>query len=435
MRTMTRSWSRVPSRVSVPTQEQVSVARLTRVGLAMCLSALLIFVGSRAAAQSPTPEGTVITNTATVTFSDANGNSYTPVTGSVAVTVGFVSGIDVTAGAATAAPASPATGATLSFKVKNTGNGVDTATISQSISVSGIISVTGYQINGGSSIATLVLLNTALNATPIAGGDSITITVTYNVASGKGGLSTVLQLTAASHRVPATTDAGQTTITPALNSGVIVTPDGAQNLQKVPSNGVQYTFTFYVKNNGTGTDGFNLVASKTGTAIAIYSVNSTLGTSSSASNVATGDSAAIAVVYTIADVPNGTIDTLRLMATSQFNGGVSDMGFADLTVIRPIIAVTKAAYLDNQSTLLTGSDRVLPGQFIQYKITVTNSGGTSATNVHVDDILPAALTYDAMTADAAGWTFTGSGNTRAADLGGTLAASGTRYFWIRVQVK
>ena len=126
---------------------------------------------------------------------------------------------------------------------------------------------------------------------------------------------------------------------------------------------------------------------------------------------------------------------MRLTATSQANGAVSDAGYADLTVIRPVITVTKAAYLDDQSTLLTGSDRVLPAQFIQYKISVSNGGAAAASSVHVDDVLPAQLTYNTMTGDAAGWTFSGSGNTRAADLSGTMAAGASRYFWIRVQVK
>ena len=47
-----------------------------------------------------TPEGTVITNTATVSFTDANTNTYSTVQASVNVTVGFEAGIDVVAGAA-----------------------------------------------------------------------------------------------------------------------------------------------------------------------------------------------------------------------------------------------------------------------------------------------------------------------------------------------
>ncbi len=68
-----------------------------------------------------TAEGTVITNTATVSFTDARSNTYSSVQASVNVTVGFLAGIDVTAGAATATPASPmATAAALTGPVAET---------------------------------------------------------------------------------------------------------------------------------------------------------------------------------------------------------------------------------------------------------------------------------------------------------------------------
>ena len=53
-------------------------------------AALLTFVAavSVSTAKAQTPEGTVITNTATVTFTDANANTYSPVVASASVTVG-----------------------------------------------------------------------------------------------------------------------------------------------------------------------------------------------------------------------------------------------------------------------------------------------------------------------------------------------------------
>ena len=46
-------------------------------------------------AQTPTLEGTTITNTATASWTDANGNTYTPVSASASVIVGFLAGPDV----------------------------------------------------------------------------------------------------------------------------------------------------------------------------------------------------------------------------------------------------------------------------------------------------------------------------------------------------
>jgi len=48
-----------------------------------------------APAAGQTSEGTVITNTATVHWTDANGNTYTPASDAVSVTVGFQAGLSV----------------------------------------------------------------------------------------------------------------------------------------------------------------------------------------------------------------------------------------------------------------------------------------------------------------------------------------------------
>ena len=83
----------------------------------------LLAVVMAATAQAQTPEFTVITNTATVTWTDANSNAYAPVSGSVNVTVGFTAGVDVIAGAATVNPASPSVGNSIAFTIQNIGNG------------------------------------------------------------------------------------------------------------------------------------------------------------------------------------------------------------------------------------------------------------------------------------------------------------------------
>src|SRR3982750_2965590 len=103
---------------------------LQRAGFVVFAAAALL-VG-KAAAQ--TPEGTVITNTATVTYTDANSNSYAPVSGQVSVTVGFTAGVSVTANTPSPTPASPSTANQLTFTVTNAGNGTDSVTISQNIS-------------------------------------------------------------------------------------------------------------------------------------------------------------------------------------------------------------------------------------------------------------------------------------------------------------
>src|SRR5205085_7334749 len=140
---------------------------LGTIGLA---SVLTLATASLLHAQSPTPEGTVITNTATVSFTDANGNTYSAVNASVSVTVGFVAGVDV-AGAASATPASPSSANTLTFTLQNIGNGTDKVQVAEAISVAGVISVTSYVFNA-TTYGTLAALNTALSGATITQGST-----------------------------------------------------------------------------------------------------------------------------------------------------------------------------------------------------------------------------------------------------------------------
>jgi uncharacterized repeat protein (TIGR01451 family) len=398
------------------------------------LASLLLLAGAAPIlhAQSPTPEGTVITNTATVTFTDANGNTYSSVQASVSVTVGFVAGIDV-AGAATATPASPSSANTLTFTIQNIGNGTDHVQVAENISVAGVITVQHYVYNA-TSYATLAALNTALATANIAQNATITVQVSYDVASNKGGVLTNYTLTGTSTRNNAVSDNQLTAITPAQTYAVAVTPDGGQNLQKLPSNGTNYTFTFTVTNNGNGSDNFNLVASHTGSAITVVSVNGVAGTSTSVT-IAASTAMNIDVVYSVGNVAAGTTDNLVLTATSVGDNTKTDNGTADLTVIRPAISVAKAAYRDNQVTLLGPTDTVLPNEAIQFKVSVTNSGTTAASAVQIDDAIPAEMTYLSATGDAGGWTINNVGANVTAQLSGTLAVGATRYIWIRARVK
>ncbi len=164
------------------------------------------------------------------------------------------------------------------------------------------------------------------------------------------------------------------------------------------------------------------------------SVNAVGGTTTTI-NLAAGASTTIDVIYTVlAGVTAGTLDTIWLEATSVTTPATNDKGFADLTVIRPALAITKEAWLDNKSAEISAD--VLPGQFIQYKVIVTNNGTAPASSVVVTDALGALpVTYDS-NSDPGGWaSIVESAGTVTATLSGTLAASGgSAYFWIRVRI-
>jgi uncharacterized repeat protein (TIGR01451 family) len=382
-------------------------------------------------AQTPTLEGTTITNTATASWSDANGNAYTPVSASASVIVGFLAAPDVTS-PVSVTPASPSTGNALPFTVTNAGNGTDSVSVAFTAGTG--VTITGYQV-GATTYATLAALNAALSGTAIAAGSSVTVSAIYTVAPGRGGLTTPVTMTATSLRTPATSDASTTNVIPGVAAAVAVTPDGG-TVSRLPSNGTQYSAVYTVANNGNASDTFTLGASLgAGSALTIVSVNGTAGTSGS-TTIAAGGSTTITVVYTVGDVAAGSTQDISLGATSANDGAVSDAGYYTVTVIRPALTIAKEAFRDDQATAINSTtDRVLPGEYIWYRVTVTNAGSAAASTVSVSDALPSAVTYDSSAGDVAGWTIGESAGTVTASLSGTLATSANRYFWVRVRVR
>lgn len=402
---------------------------LRRIALAGA-AVLLPLAATAAHAQAPTPEGTVITNTAEASWTDANGNTYTPVTASVSVTVGFLAGPDVTS-PVTVTPSSPSTGNELAFTITNSGNGTDQFSVATTAAAG--LTVTGYKV-GSTTYATLAELNTALAATNVSAGSSVTVAVVYTVAPGQGGQTLPVTLTATSVRTTTASDASTTNVIPVVTAGVNVTPDGA-NVQRLPSNGTSYTQVFTVSNTGNASDTYTLVTQSNGTAVVIVSTTGT-GVSGGQVTLASGSSVDVTVTYTVSSVAASTTDLVTLTATSGTDAAVSDDGTLTVTVIRAALSMTKEAFRDNQTTSINNTtDRVLPNEFIQYRITVTNNGAAAASTVSITDALPAAVEYVSASGDAGGWTFGETGGTVTATLSGTIAAGASRHLWIRVRVR
>lgn len=390
-----------------------------------------------ASAQAPamTPEGAIITNTASVTYTDANNNPYTTETASVSVTVGFKPGIDVTEAAALVTPASPSTDNVANFTLTNTGNGTDQLVV-QGLTESnpGVITNVRYVYNG-TTYPDLASLNAVLSTVPVAAGASIIVGVMYDVPIGQGGLTDTITLTGQSNRDNTVMDAASTDIKPPLSGTVVVTPDGTAPEMHLPSNGtVQYTVDFVVTNNETAADVFGLVASS-GANLTIVGINGTPGTTFTLPSLAAGASTTVTVTYMVNNVAAGTTDQVNLVATSTRDPLITDPGFWNVQVIRPDVASTKEAYRADQSTLISASDKVIPGESIWYKISVTNSGTAPASNVVITDPLPAELTFVSAAGDApADWTIN-NGPPITATLVNPLAAGATKFIWINATVK
>ena len=403
---------------------------MQRLALAAVLA--IPFAAAAARAQSPTLEGTVITNTVTATFTDANNNSYDPVSASVSMTVGFKAGLDVSS-AALATPASPSTNNVLAFTMANVGNGRDTVSVSDTITAG--ITVTGYRY-AGTTYPTLLALNAVLATVGINAGASITVEVIYDVAPGRGGATDSITVAATSRRSGASADASTTSVQAPATSAVAVTPDDATPTDRLPSNGTQYSRLFTVANDGNASAQFSLVGAAN-PGLSIVSVNGIGGTSGGNVTIAAGSSVGVTVVYTVnAAALAGAVDTLQLTATSTADATVTDRGFALVRVVKAAVTMSKAVYRDDRLTAINpASDTVLPGEYVQYLITVTNAGAAAATGVQVSDPLPAQVTYQASTPDALGWTVAEATGTVTADLAGSLASGASRSFWIRVRVK
>jgi uncharacterized repeat protein (TIGR01451 family) len=384
------------------------------------------------AAQAQTPEGTVISNTASVDWTDANSNDYTAVNASVNITVGFLAGITVTPDNGAQAPASPQAATSIPFTITNIGNGTDQVQLAESITGDGtVFDSIGWNWNA-TDYTTLAALNTDLLTNDILAGNNIVVNVVYKIASGKGGQTAQYELTATSNRDGGESDPGDYDFTVGETLGVTVTPDGGQSLTHLPSNGTDYTANFTVTNTGDGPEVFDLTAWQEDVGdITIVSVDGVGGTTTTIS-LAAGASDVIPVVYTVLDVAAGTQDTVTLEASSQTGPGTAvDEGYVDLTVVRPAITITKQAWNAARSAQIATA---LPGETVYYRIEVTNSGTADAANVQVDDILPAEVTYVGLDDPDTSWDTLGFA---AGTVTGTLTTLGTGasdMFWIQVTI-
>jgi uncharacterized repeat protein (TIGR01451 family) len=397
---------------------------------------MILFASVTLLGQVTLPEGTVFINTAVAAWTDANANSYTPAPGNVSLTTGFAAGVGVTS-PATVTPGSPSTGNELAFTITNSGNGFDQFSVS--ITAGPGMTVSGYRL-GSTTYATLAELNVALAATNVDAGDFIQPGVVYTVAPGQGGQTIPLTLTATSVRDNTANGQSTTNVIPLVTAGVNVTPDGA-NVQRLPSNGTTYSMVFVVSNTGNGSDTFTLSAASSNTSAATIGSVTGTGVSGGQVTVAAGSSVDVTVTYNVLDVAAGSTSTISLTATSGVNPAVADDGTLTVTVIRPAVAVVKEALRANRTTTINSTtDRVIPGELINYRVTVTNTGGAAASTVVVTDVLPENVSYDP-TAGAATisgtWTFSWDAGTRTltATLTGTLAGGASASFWIPVTVQ
>ncbi|MGF1426802.1 LPXTG cell wall anchor domain-containing protein [Kitasatospora sp. LaBMicrA B282] len=120
--------------------------------------------------------------------------------------------------------------------------------------------------------------------------------------------------------------------------------------------------------------------------------------------IATGDTVTFTLTGTLA--PDATAVPGN---TAVVTGGPDPSVSAHTAVASPTNSPTPQANLTLAKVLVT--DPVIPGQQIQWRITVTNNGPSRARNVIVTDPIPTTVTNPTMTADADGTTCPITNNT------------------------
>lgn len=368
---------------------------------------LLVVAAASTASAQATPEGTPINNTATAAYTDANGNTYSDVTASVSVTVGFKAGVDLATLAASYNAVAGSTGNTIPLTLQNVGNGGDNLQLAETAVPAGV-TITGYTWNS-TTYATVAALNAALAAAPrTAAGASEAVTLIYSVSAAVAGGSGNLTITLSSGRTPATTNAETTSINFGAAPLLAVTAVDASSSRLPGIASPRYTTTFEVRNPGSAAGAFTFSAGGVQTSGYIVSPAS--------ATIAAGGTQVVTVTFDIASgAVAGSAATVVLTATgASLTAGATHT----ITVIRPNLTITKEVFRNDGTTAIGGSDTVLPGEVITYRVTVTNTGSASATTVSVSDVIPAQLTY------LGGSLATGTGTwTSLVEAGGTVTGT------------
>ncbi len=289
----------------------------------------------------------------------------------------------------------------------------------------------GWSCSAAGSVVTCTWAGNYFKSTPT----TVTITVFVTPAAGTS-VTNVARVSYPGNDDTNLANNVATTVSPVTLRTVATTPDGATT-SRLPSNGTNYSQTFVVTNTGNVSDSYTLVASVAPAGIVtVASVAGVAGTTATSAAIASGATANVVVVYSVATgAATGASATLTLTATSIVTATSTDPGTLVVTVSRAGIVMTKALFRDDRTTLVTGGAAVTAGEYVQYRVTVSSTGGAPAATVSVVDAIPPEVVFDSTTPDAAGWGFSLAGSTLTANLAGALAAGASRYFWIRVRVK
>ena len=324
------------------TRAQNKSSKAFRGILAIMALAMLLIAAQPSDSSASTAANTVIRNTVTVNYTNTGGTAMPQIQSTVDVTVALVYATP-TLNAPADQSTNPGTAAVYNYTITSNANGSDTYTIttnidSQSAGISGSTAVPSpvTVTLGGSTIA---------SAVTIAASGTTAITVPNDAAS----------------------------------NGSI---NGIAGGNTVVINGQAYTVASIVDNGGTVGGTSTITVNGNGTASGLLPVGAPIG-----------QRATFTMSVTPGTVTQSSNQTITV--TTSAKGGGAPIAATDQTVTTVNVAalsVTKEVSTDGNAWATSGVSAA-PGATLYYRITVTNSGSSNATNVVITDPQPLYTTY------------------------------------------
>lgn len=310
-------------------------------------------------------------------------------------------------------------GNSLTYTILVTNNGLSQATnVNLTDALPASLTYTSHTVSQGTGTINGQNFSAALGS--LAPGASATITVTAAVSgTATGTISNTASVTSTETDTNTANNSATdtTTATPQIDLQITKTDTPDPVIA-----GNQLTYTIQVTNAGPSTATGVTVTDVLPSTLTFVSGTSTVGTVTNSSGTVTGSigtlasgaSATVTLLVTVAPTARGTISN-----TATVTGTETDSNTANNTATA---TSTANGNIDLSITKTDSADPVIAGNTLTYAITVTNNGPSTATNVVVTDVLPSAITFSSATASQG--TVSNNAGTVTANVG-TLAPGAT----------
>ncbi len=365
-----------------------------------------------------------ILNTAVVTANEtelnlANNTANEPTLVNPLVDVSVVKSDDID-------PVSAGSQLTYTLVVSNSGPSTATGVTLTDILPAGVSFSSGSATQG--SVSESMGTITATLGT-LASGDSETITVVVDVADTTSG--TILNTASVTTNEPDSNLANNTANEPTTVVPVIdLEVTKSDNPDPVNAGGT-LTYTVLVTNNGPSPATNVMLTDALPGEVSFDSATPSQGTVSesggtvtaSLGSLASGASATVTIIATVADSALGTITNTASVVATEMETNTANNVDTEPTTVTPVIDLS-----------ITKSDDVDPvdaGGTLVYTLTIANAGPSTATGVTVTDVLPPEVTFSSSTASLG--SSSESGGTITTDIG-TLASGASATVTITVSV-